>query len=66
MGCATPTLEPGRPADVTVLDLETARAVEPASFKSKAKFSPWDGQALKGWPVATFVRGKLVFERRGA
>ncbi|MDQ3460175.1 MAG: dihydroorotase [Deinococcota bacterium] len=66
MGWATPTLEPGRPADVTVLDLETARAVEPASFKSKAKFSPWDGQALKGWPVATFVRGKLVFERRGA
>lgn len=58
-----PTLEPGQPADVVVLDLATERIVNPASFKTKAKFGPWDGQTLKGWPVATFVRGEQVFTR---
>ena len=61
MGWTLPTLEPGQPADLAVLDLETERPVEPETFKSKAKFSPWKGQELKGWPTLTFVRGKLAF-----
>jgi dihydroorotase len=56
-----PSLEPGSPADVTVLDLQSSREVKAATFKSKAKFSPWAGQTLQGWPVATFVRGRQVF-----
>jgi dihydroorotase len=56
-----PSLEVGSPADITVLDLQTSREVNPATFKSKAKFSPWMGQALQGWSVATFVRGKQVY-----
>ncbi len=56
-----PSLQVGKPADVTVLDLQNPRDVNPASFKSKAKFSPWAGQTLQGWPVATFVRGRQVF-----
>ena len=60
MGWPAPTLEPGRPADVVVLDLDTPRTVDPARFQSKAKFSPWAGESLKGWPVATFVRGERV------
>jgi len=63
MGWAPPTLEPGGPADVVVLDLEAARPVRPETFKSKAKFSPWAGQTLKGWPVVTFVRGTPAFRR---
>ena len=61
MNWTPPTLEPGQPADVVVLDLETEHPVEPETFKSKAKFSPWAGQILKGWPVLSFVRGKLAF-----
>ncbi|MBS3933955.1 MAG: dihydroorotase [Truepera sp.] len=60
MGWPAPSLAPGTPADLTVLDLESARPVTPSAFKSKAKFSPWDGWELQGWPVATFVRGKHV------
>ena len=60
MGWPVPTLDAGQPADVVVLDLEGARAVNPATFKSKAKFSPWTGESLQGWPVATFVRGERV------
>jgi dihydroorotase len=56
-----PSLEKGNVADITVLDVNSARAVKASSFKTKAKFSPWEGQVLKGWPVATFVRGKRVY-----
>ncbi len=60
MGWPVPTLDVGQPADVVVLDLDGARAVNPATFESKAKFSPWAGERLQGWPVATFVRGERV------
>jgi len=63
MGWPAPTLEPGAPADVVALDLETERPVDAASFKSKARFSPWQGATLRGWPTATIVAGRVVFER---
>lgn len=56
-----PTLEAGKAADLVLLDLATEKLVTPKSFKSKAKFSPWTGQSLKGWPLKTFVAGKQVF-----
>jgi dihydroorotase len=61
MGWTKPSLEKGDVADITILDLNNTRVVQAAQFKTKAKFSPWEGQALSGWPVATFVRGKQVF-----
>jgi dihydroorotase len=60
MGWPAPSLAPGAPADLTVIDLETARPVIAGTFKSKARFSPWEGWELQGWPVATFVRGRQV------
>jgi len=63
MGWDAPTLAAGAPADVVLLDLDTARVVDPATFKSKAKFGPWDGQTLRGWPVKTWVAGHLAFDR---
>ena len=65
MGWKQPSLEVGSVADITVLDLQGSRAVNPTAFKSKAKFSPWAEQTLQGWPVATFVRGKQVFGKMG-
>ena len=61
MGWPLPTLEAGQPADLVVLDLETERPVVPETFRSKAKFSPWAGRVLKGWPTLTFVREKQAF-----
>ncbi len=63
MGWDAPSLEAGRPADLTVLDLETGREVQPATFRSKAKFSPWAGETLKGWPVLTLVGGRVAYQR---
>jgi len=63
MGWPEPTLEPGAPADLVVLDLETERAVNPASFLSKAKFTPWAGETLRGWPTLTVVGGRVAYRR---
>ena len=63
MDWPVPSLMPGAPADVVVLDLETPQGVDASLFRTKAKFSPWEGEHLKGWPVATFVRGEGVFVR---
>ena len=63
MGWTVPTLEAGQPADLVLLDLDTVRTVEPATFKSKAKFTPWAGEELKGWPTLTLVAGQVAFRR---
>jgi dihydroorotase len=63
MGWDVPTLEAGQPADLVLLDLETLREVVPSSFKSKAKFTPWAGEELRGWPVLTLVGGQVAFRR---
>jgi len=65
MGWPVPTLEPGQPADLVVLDLQIEHPVRPETFRSKAKFSPWAGQSLKGWPTMMFVRGRVAFRLAG-
>lgn len=66
MGWPEPTLEAGAPADLVVLDLDNEREVKPAEFKSKAKFTPWQGQMLRGWPTLTVVNGKVAYQRENA
>ncbi len=63
MGWPQPHLGEGAPADLTLLDLDTVRRVDPEANQSKAKFGPWDGQELSGWPVRTLLAGRTVFER---
>lgn len=62
MGWTGPTLSEGAAADITLLDLATVRAVQPETFFSKARFTPWDGEELSGWPVRTLIAGRTVFE----
>lgn len=63
MGWPAPSLEAGAPADLVVFDLETGREVKPETFKSKAKFTPWAGETLKGWPILTVVNGQVAYQR---
>jgi dihydroorotase len=56
-------LEVGRQADLTVIDLETEQKIDPTSFVSKGKNTPFTDWACKGWPVLTMVNGKLVWEK---
>jgi len=55
------TLAPGSPADVTVLDLQKKRTVDPARFFSKGRSTPFAGWTLKGWPVLTVVGGRVAW-----
>lgn len=57
----TGRLEQGAPADLTIVDLETERAVDPSTFLSKSSNTPFGGWKLKGWPVTTIVNGKIVW-----
>lgn len=55
------TLEVGRTADLTLIDLEIEKEVNPAEFASKGRNTPFTGWKLKGWPALTMVEGKVVW-----
>lgn len=53
-------LQPGADADLVLVDMARAHTLTNASMLSKAGWTPYEGFAVKGFPVATYVRGKLV------
>lgn len=55
-------IEEGLPADITLIDMERTRIVDCSTWFSKARCCPWEGIALTGWPVMTFVEGKMVWQ----
>lgn len=55
-------LEQGKTADLTIVDFNAKFRIEASKFKSKAKFSPYDGWEVVGRPAKTFVNGLLVFD----
>ncbi|RUT47908.1 dihydroorotase [Paenibacillus anaericanus] len=57
-------LEPGAPADLTIVDLSKEQAVDPETFASKGRNTPFIGWKLKGWPVATIVNGNVVWSEQ--
>jgi len=50
----------GAPADVTVIDPDVVRTVDPRKFYSQGKNTPFRGMELKGWPCMTIVGGRIV------
>jgi len=60
-GLKSGTLEIGKDANITLLDLNLVKEINPENFASKGKNTPFGGWNCKGWPVATFVNGKLIW-----
>lgn len=54
------SLLPGSDADVAVLDPRRERPV-PERFFSASANSPFKGRRLRGWPVLTVARGRVVY-----
>lgn len=52
----------GLPADLVLIDLETEKTIEPETFASKGKNTPFGGRACKGWPVMTIYGGEIVWQ----
>lgn len=50
----------GYDADFTVVDLKRQVTITKDWIASKAKWTPYDGQKVTGWPVGTIIRGQRV------
>lgn len=53
-------LAPGAKANLTILDLDMVKKVDVNSFVSMGKNNPYHGKELKGWPVMTIYKGKII------
>lgn len=65
LGIDRGTLQPGRPADVTVIDPKVKWAIDVGEFKSKSRNSPFHGHPVTGRAVATVVGGEIKMSRLG-
>lgn len=56
------TLEKESDADITMIDLKREKKVSSDLFGGFSDYIVYEGWNLKGWPVKTIVRGKIVAE----
>jgi dihydroorotase len=56
------TIEEGKEADLTIIDLNSEYVIEKDSFKSKSHNSPFIGQKMKGKAILTMVGGRIVWD----
>ncbi len=60
LGIDRGTLKIGSDADVVIVDENKEYKVEPERFISKGKNTPFEGWLLKGMPVLTIYKGKIL------
>lgn len=53
-------LEVGEPANLVLVDPAANQQVDPTSFVSRSRNTPYSGRTLSAAPVATFLRGRLT------
>lgn len=56
------SLENNTDADITMIDLKMEKKVSSELFGGFSDYIVYDGWMLKGWPVKTIVRGKIIAE----
>lgn len=54
------TLGVGADADIVIIDMKRQFRVEPDKFVSKGKNTPFGGMVLKGMPVMTICKGRVI------
>ncbi|MQS88406.1 dihydroorotase [Companilactobacillus mishanensis] len=57
-------IEIGRPADFTIIDLDSTYEIKEQDFLSKGVNSPFIGDEVNGLIEKTFVAGKCVYEKK--
>lgn len=50
----------GADADVTLWDADHETVISQANLHHGANYTPYEGMAIKGWPVRTVLRGQTV------
>lgn len=53
-------LEPGSDADLVLVDPKREASIENDAQWSRARITPFAGWRVRGWPVATLLRGRVV------
>jgi dihydroorotase len=61
LNLASGRLSPGAPADVTILNPDRPWTYDVNKSASKSRNSPFHGRNFRGGPVATIVRGRIVW-----
>ncbi len=64
LGLNKGSLEVGKAADITIIDIDEDVTVDVNKFKSKSKNSPFNGYKLKGAVYYTIVNGKFVVREK--
>jgi dihydroorotase len=62
LGNRSGTLAAGAPADIAVIDPESAWTVDPSTFKSRSRNCPFAGWKVQGRVTMTLVDGNVVFD----
>ena len=57
-------LEPGKPADIAIFDLNNATTIQEADYESKGINTPFTGDRVFGATVMTLVDGQVVYQRK--
>jgi dihydroorotase len=64
LGLNKGSIEEGRIADITIIDINEEQVIDVNKFKSKSKNSPFNGFKLKGIVYHTIVNGKVVVREK--
>lgn len=56
-------ITPGNIADLTIIDLDDTHEIDPETFRSKSRNTPFSGRRVKGSAFLTMVNGKVVYQR---
>lgn len=54
-------IEEGQLADLTIIDPDVVKKVDPSTFQTKGRSTPFEGMDMRGEVLATFVGGKRVW-----
>ena len=55
-------IKEGMDADFVVVDMKREGNINPENFYSKAHYSPFKGEKVKGIPIKTILRGEVVMD----
>jgi dihydroorotase len=55
------SLDLGADADVTIINPKVERKVRAEDLRYRCGWTPYEGMALKGWPVATIIGGQVAY-----
>lgn len=56
------TIAVGSDADIAIIDPTVTRTISAGDLHMRTDYSPYEGQAIRGWPTTVLSRGRLVVD----